>query len=253
MIRAIPSLLAVGCAVTFCGPIAPGLLATAALSTTHLAGPPIMCHPLDIGDAKSLPFGKDAFATARGYNAKRVVEETLGILKTADSPLVRMETLRRATVYLHEDRDAATELLAKLAWIALDADASGKTEWAATAWFDAGFAAACYDQMGVDLDWNPGVADGIRGYAWMRQALAMAPDDRKSAFEFAAALMTTPAMNPDAADEYRRHVYAAATGAEKDSLLEKNLATHLAHWGESLEKVRAEALASANGRGDGGN
>jgi len=199
----------------------------------------LVCHPIQIGDAKSLPFGADAFDIDKGYNAKHLVGDTLKLLKTEESTLVRMETLRRATVYARSDKAAATELLAKLAWKALDAEAGAGEKSAgdgrAAAWFDAGFFAACLGQMNVDLDWNAGVADGVIGYAWIKEALRVS--DGNPEMEFAAALATHPGMRDSKRDLFEQHIRLAAAGADSDPLLAKNLKAHLAIWGESLDQI----------------
>src|ERR1043165_804779 len=92
-----------------------------------VAGPPLLCFPYEIGTAQSLPWGgKDPFNKSAKYDTSKVVEDTLAILKTEKSTLVRMETLRRAAVYIGKDATTATALLAKLSWIAMDAEAAGK-------------------------------------------------------------------------------------------------------------------------------
>lgn len=202
-------------------------------------GPPMVCHPIVIDDARSLPFGSDAFETKKGYDVKEVVGDTLKLLKTEKSVLVRMETLRRATVYVRGDKDLATELLAKLAWKTLDAEAEADQKSGgdarAAAWFDAGYFAACLSQLSVDLDWNPGVADGVIGYAWIKEALQLSHDNPE--MEFAAALATHPGMRDSKRDLFDAHIRQAAAGADRDPLLAKNLKIHLANWGESLDQI----------------
>src|SRR5262249_104478 len=65
-----------------------------------VAGPPLICHPYAIGNAKSLPWGGTEWRAVKSdYDLNRLVEDTLALL-TPETPLiVRMETLRRATVY----------------------------------------------------------------------------------------------------------------------------------------------------------
>lgn len=206
-------------------------------------GPPMVCHPLVIGTAKSLPFGNGAFDASSSYKHGAVVKDALALLKAEKSPIVRMETLRRATVYIEKDRALATELLGKLAWRAMDSEAAGTPD--AGAWFDAAYLAGCYGQMGVDVGCAAGESGGILGYAWMQRALVLAEND--SEMELGAALMTVPAMHKHAKGKYDAHVRRAAAGAKGGSLLEVNLANHLSIWGSSLEKVRAEAKGSDAG------
>ncbi len=202
-------------------------------------GPPIICHPMQIGDAKSLPWGEGPFDQGKDYNKAGVVSDAVNILKADKSLLVHMETLRRATCYVRDNRPLATELLARLTSRALDAEAEAKSDSAATAWFDAGFLVACYDQIGVDLGYKPGVGDGVQGYAWVKKALSLAGTSPE--MDYGAALVTHPAVTRTTEKQYHEHINKAALGAAEGSLLEKNVANHLALWGGSLQKARTEA------------
>src|SRR5256885_6871456 len=65
-----------------------------------LAGPPLVCHPFEIGNARSLPWsGAQWRDVDKNYDISRLVEDTLRVLTPETPVLVRMETLRRATVY----------------------------------------------------------------------------------------------------------------------------------------------------------
>src|SRR5580698_8246997 len=101
-----------------------------------LAGPPLICHTIEIGDAKSLPWISHGWNLSGGenYDTKNLVHDTLEILSPQTTVLVRMETLRRATLYARRDPAAAKELLAKLYDRATSAESSGHAE--ALAWFD---------------------------------------------------------------------------------------------------------------------
>src|SRR5260370_8727562 len=95
-----------------------GVLVAAALclATVAQAGPPIICHSIEIGQAKSLPWISHSWNLSGGedYDTKNLVRDTLEIL-SADTPvLVRMETLRPATLYARKDPVVAKEFLAKL-------------------------------------------------------------------------------------------------------------------------------------------
>jgi hypothetical protein len=211
-------------------------LALAALlgaSTILHAGSPLMCFPHPIGDAESLPWSGDSrFGPAKDYDRRNVVKDTLALLKTEESYLVRMETLRRATLYVSEDRQLATELLGKLAWMALDAEAAGNAAWARTAWFDAGLLAACYQQAGVDIGWKPGVADGRQGWAWLKKAIDCGNDD--PAVQFAAALVLYSGKD----DAYKPYLMRAARGAEPGSNLARSIEANGAFGGAKLDELR---------------
>jgi hypothetical protein len=214
----------------------PGVEASASASM----GPPMICHPIEIGEAKSLPFGTDAFEADKKYDAKHVIGDTLKLLKTEESALVRMETLRRATVYVRGNSGAASELLGKLAWKALDAEAQhdqkASGDRRAAAWFDAGYFAACLAQMNIDVDWKPGFADGVNGYAWIKRALEIRDDPE---MQFGAALATHPGVRDSKRDLFELHVRGAAGGMESDPLLAKNVRAHLANWNESIDRIVA--------------
>ncbi len=110
------------------------------------AGPPLICHTIEIGQAKSLPWISHNWNLSGGenYDTKNLVRDTLEILSPSTPVLVRMETLRRATLYARKDPVAAKELLARLHARATSAESSGHAD--ALAWFDAGYLAETYKQ-----------------------------------------------------------------------------------------------------------
>ncbi len=226
----------------------PTLLATAAggergsapAAEHATAGPPLVCVEIEIGDAKSLPWGKGAFEGAgKGANMKRIAEQTLELLSATDSTLVRMETLRRATVYMYRDESACAGLLARLAWIALDreADAGATAAERARAWFDAGYFAACLWHMNISPDKSrPGFAADVQGYAWLVRAIDLSGGD--PAMEFAAANAVHPGVRKSQRDLYEAHMRRAIRGVhDEKSLLRANIDAHLAHWNESAAAI----------------
>jgi hypothetical protein len=192
------------------------------------AGPPLICHTIEIGQAKSLPWISHSWNLSGGesYDTKNLVRDTLEILGPNTPVLVRMETLRRATLYARKDPVAAKELLARLHARATSAESSGHPD--ALAWFDAGYLAETYKQWigqnmphmtdGMRIDANP--AAGVNGYALVKKALALRGPDPQ--MEFAAALITLSGPQ----DEHRQHTQKAIAGAKGDPLLAQNLATH---------------------------
>jgi len=202
------------------------LLCTAIV--TH-AGPPLICHAIDIGDAKSLPWISHSWNLSGGesYDTKNLVRDTLEILSPDTPVLVRMETLRRATLYARKDPVAAKELLARLHARATSAESSGHAD--ALAWFDVGYLAETYKQWigqnmphmtdGMRMDSNP--AAGVDGYAMVKKAIALRGKGDDQQMEFAAALITLAGP----AEEHRQHAQKAVAGAKTDSLLARNLAT----------------------------
>lgn len=64
-----------------------------------LLGPPLLCHPFEIGTAASLPFGKGIMEADTRLGADEVLQRTLELV-TGEDAVVRMETLRRAAISL---------------------------------------------------------------------------------------------------------------------------------------------------------
>ncbi len=185
------------------------------------AGPPLICHTIEIGRAKSLPWISHNWNLSGGetYDTKNLVKDTLEILGPTTPVLVRMETLRRATLYARKDPLAAKELLARLHARATSLESSGHPD--ALAWFDVGYLAETYKQWigqnlphmtdGMRMDANP--ASGVDGYALVRKAIALRGDDPQ--MEFAAALITLSGPQ----EEHRQHAQKAIAGAKSDTLL----------------------------------
>jgi hypothetical protein len=216
-------------------------------ATVAQAGPPLICHSIEIGQAKSLPWISHSWDLTGGenYDTKNLVRDTLEILGSDTPVLVRMETLRRATLYARKDPLAAKELLARLHARATSAESAGHPD--ALAWFDAGYLVETYKQWigkdlphmtdGMRMDANP--AAGVDGYAMVKKAIALRnaalrTDDAQ--MEFAAALITLSGPQ----DEHRLHAQKAIAGSKTDALLAQNLATH---FGGPKTETLSEMLA----------
>src|SRR5262245_43323488 len=104
------------------------------------AGPPLLCFPFEIGSARSLPMGTGSWqAVDRSYDASHLVADTIALLTPQTPVVVRMETLRRATVYAAKNPQFAEALLAALEVRAGHADAT-----VGYAVFDFGYLAETY-------------------------------------------------------------------------------------------------------------
>ncbi len=222
------------------------------LATLAQAGPPLICHTIEIGQAKSLPWISHNWNLSGGenYDTKNLVRDTLEILAPGTPVLVRMETLRRATLYARKDPVAAKELLARLHARATAAESSGHSD--ALAWFDVGYLAETYKQWlgqnlphmtdGMRMDPNP--AAGVDGYAMVKNALALRGptlhgDDPQ--MEFAAALITLSGPQ----DEHHQHALKAIAGAKSDPLLAQNLATHfMGQQSQTVSELLAKKAAA---------
>lgn len=224
------------------------LVAVLCFAAVAQAGPPLICHTIEIGQAKSLPWTSHNWNLSGGetYDTKNLVRDTLEILAPDTPVLVRMETLRRATLYARKDPVAAKELLTRLHARATSAESSGHSD--ALAWFDVGYLAETYKQWigknlphmtdGMRMDSNP--AAGVDGYALVKKALtlrgaALHGDDPQ--MEFAAALITFSGP----AAEHREHAQKAIAGAKTDALLAQNLATRFIDpQGETMSQLLAK-------------
>ena len=190
------------------------------------AGPPLVCFPFDIGAEASLPWGSDPGwkAPQPHYDRARLVGDTVALLTPSTRVLVRMETLRRATVYASTDADAARALLGRL-------DERAQAEGSALGLFDAGYLRETYRQ-GRAISGSKLVADAADGYPAIERALPLSGHDPE--MEYAAALVTM-GRQPE---ESRRHLDRAVAGAAAGSLLARTIERHHALWGASLGDLR---------------
>jgi hypothetical protein len=188
-------------------------------TTVAHAGPPLICHPIEIGDAQSLPWVEFNHTGSTDYNLKNLSRDTLAILDANTPVLVHMETLRRATIYARQDPQVAKELIVRLQARAANSDAAGRPD--GLAWFDLGYLAEAYKQwMGKG---EPDPASGLDGYSWVRKAIGLRGSDPE--MEFAAALITL--RGSDSA--HQDHTRKAMAGAKSDPLLARNLGSNFNH------------------------
>ncbi len=208
------------------------------------AGPPLICHPYEIGNAKSLPWaGNEWRDVKKDYDINRLVNDTLALL-TPDVPVIaRMETLRRATIYAvwsnydqkvgyyaAKNEKVAGELLERLLARVREAERKGKVD--ALALFDAGyFAESCKmaDQKS---------APKVDGYAMVNKASSLRGTD--ATMEFAAALMIRNKT------VQRAHLQKAVAGAPEGSLLARNIVGHFSDRGRNLAELRASLAIAKN-------
>lgn len=191
-----------------------------------LAGPPLLCHAIDIGSEQSLPWTSTGWNLSgqEQYDVSHLVADTLALLAPNTSILLRMETLRRATLYGQQRTAVAKELLLRL-----EARTRENPKDALAA-FDFGYLVECYKQaswLGQHADWLKASLDPaagnlamkIDGYSWVLKAIALRGGDPQ--MEFAAALMTTEGTQA----EHDRHLQNAMAGAKADAMLARNLSS----------------------------
>ncbi|MGH8459298.1 MAG: hypothetical protein ACRESV_08100, partial [Nevskiales bacterium] len=139
------------------------------------AGPPLLCWPFDIEGQRSLPFGQSGWrAGDPNYDTSKLVEDTLGLL-AADTPVIlRMETLRRATVYTLEDKARGEELKARLEARVRLAEAAGKPD--ALAVFDYAYHLGVFSQTGHPVK-SMLTGDANGGYQLVKKAIELRGGD----------------------------------------------------------------------------
>jgi len=149
-------------------------LTIAALSIAQpaFAGPPLLCFPFEIGSARSLPMGTGGWKTVDAkYDVAHLVDDTLALLAPDTPVIVRMETLRRATVYASTHPAIASALLDALRTRASKPDAH-----AALAVFDFGYLVETYKEAGYIFTKPVAGIDAIDGYQLVLKAEAMQRD-----------------------------------------------------------------------------
>jgi hypothetical protein len=192
------------------------LVLVAGVASPALAGPPLVCFPFDIGPATSLPFDTNGWKGMRAdYDVSHLTGDTIALLTPSTPILVRMETLRRASLYGTRDQQAARRLLDALLARAKSAATSSGSD-AGLAEFDAGYLVETYRQAGPISAASAAMVKDIDGYAMVSHSLAVRHND--PAIAFAAALMA-PGGKADRAE----HVKLAKSGIQSDLLLARNI------------------------------
>jgi hypothetical protein len=195
------------------------------VATPALAGPPFVCHPFEIGSAKSLPSDPNSWIAVRAdYDIHRVVADTDALLMPSTPTLVRMETLRRAALYASLDRAVAEQLIAAMMARVQKAEERGQAM--ATALFDAGYvveALSEIEQFGNHMKefagrekLLAGITHPYDGRVLIQKSLALRPGD--ASIEFALTLL----MSSKEKDR-EMHLRNARAGANQDNLLAANL------------------------------
>jgi hypothetical protein len=202
-----------------------------------LAGPPLICHQINIGGAASLPWPSDggSLIGRQDYDVSHLVADTLALLRPSTDVLVRMETLRRATIYAQRNPFIAKELLLKL-----HARTIANAQDALAA-FDFGYLVECYEQAqwarteGLSTwrhsEWSDPAAN-LDGYSFVKSAIRMRGEDAE--MEFAAALISSMGSHKNR----QQHIERAVSGAKDNPLLADNLSSYFG------KQTVAQALAT---------
>lgn len=191
------------------------------LQHTALAGPPLVCHPLAIGNAASLPSGDGPFGSDPDYAPRNLAKETIAYLDADVPVIVRMETIRRAVLYvtntLKGARHGNTYDGATKRRIAALADGfkqrlsgmENTTPEYAHSLFDYGYLNACLKQAWANPDDD--------GYETVLRANTLLGGNAE--MQFALAMIS---KHP-ARSALEQHLAEAKRGAMGDPLLAQNL------------------------------
>jgi hypothetical protein len=207
--------------------IAPAaILFTLLAAVPALAGPPLLCHPFDIGQARSLPWdGSTSWFHGRAdYNVANLVRDTEALLTTSTPVIVRMETIRRAALYASLDRSVASALYTRFGDRVRAAERSTNPD--PLALLDAALLTETFRQLGMlgqssSFRDRAATAEAVVGDAdgrlMLAKVLSARPDD--ASIRFAAALMVADRDRR----AYEEHAQKARAGASHDALLARNL------------------------------
>jgi hypothetical protein len=209
--------------------------AVALLPAAAQAGSPLICFPMEIGDARSLAWGSGSGwnSPSPDYDRSRLAEDTLSLLGPQTPVLVRMETLRRAVIYASSAAAAARSLFAALRGRAAHAS-SGESD--PLAQFDLGYAVAAWHEARPLTDRLFPGGPTEDGYALVRQALRTLGSTPE--MEYAAALMTRGRTLRGVSD---KHLRIAIAGVRTGSDLDRTLAAHQGLWGDRVQAFRTAA------------
>lgn len=195
-------------------------------ATPALAGPPLLCHPFDIGTAQSLPWSESNswFQGAARYDIRTLVADTDALLTPATPAIVRMETLRRAVIYASQDAAVTRALIQRMNERAAAAESAGHPS--ALAYLDAAYVTEAVHEVTM-LGQMPefrdrvgalrGIASSGAGYGLIKKSLAIDSDD--PCLQFAAALIASSTDR----QAYTQHATKARAGATTNALLARNL------------------------------
>jgi hypothetical protein len=209
------------------------LLGAAGTAQPAFAGPPLLCHPFDIGASASLPWNDGTgswYEGKSGYDLQRLAGDTEALLTPSTPVIARMETLRRAAIYASRDPQVAKRLFLTMhdRIRAAAAASGGKTD--PLTLFDAGYLTETFREIArlaarnvsvgqMDALAMAAIVKDVDGYALVKKSLALRPGD--ASIELASALIA--ASDPVRKADYAQHAANARAGAKQDALLGKNL------------------------------
>lgn len=183
------------------------------------AGPPLICHTYDIGNAKSLPWISHNWNLSgnESYDTNNLAADTFSILDSDPTVLVHMETLRRAALYGQKNPEALKQFFTKMISRTNASDSNAMA--ASLAFFDLGYFTATLAQLHwIYKDFaNP--AQSFDAKILVDKAIHLRGNDPQ--MEFGAALIALDGP----ADEHCTHAQKAVAGAESDPARPQSIRT----------------------------
>jgi len=194
-----------------------------------LASPPLLCHPFNIENARSLPWsGVTGWRDGRAdYNVANLPKDIDSLLTPSTPIIVRMETMRRAAIYASRDLQVASAMVST--YLKRVAASEQKGEGDAMTMLDAAYfveALRQFSHLGEPPEFReraPKLAALVAstdGYLLVKKSLALRPND--ASLEFAAALIASDKSRT----AYGEHLQKARAGAATDRLLALNLGAY---------------------------
>lgn len=194
-----------------------------AFSSKATFGPPLLCFPLDIGDAKTIPDASAEAVVEMTKNPRAFADSVLTILQQSDSALVHLETMRRAAMTIHQfqyekgeggGREGMYLLHYEIMERALRAMVTNRGE--SLAILDAGY---LLEAM------RSGSKGGRSGMEYLEKAGALSPKDAavQLALGGAAFMEDTNLFGKGGTDKCRKYYQEALRLAPEGSLIRKNV------------------------------
>jgi len=185
------------------------------------AGPPLLCFPLDIGDAVSLSVGTAGSATPDTKSPKEVVADAVALLRRSDDAVFHVETLRRFVLFsMQQGRPGRATLESLKTRVAEDllfeaaGDAASRRR-EALGWLDLGVLDAAGRQAGL--------VDGDADPRFLEKAARVDPADPGVAFCVALAEFRPGRDGEDA--RWAGHLVRLASGDAPESVRRNAVAT----------------------------
>ncbi len=210
---------------------APVLLGSAAA----VLGPPLLCFPWSIGDARTIPAEPAGNGSPFAGDPEGLVTATLEVLDGSQDALVHMETLRRAVFHANSIDGRSGRANTRLAVVLLDralrAAASERSD--ALPWLDAGYFLEALRELGDPLR--------LRGMEYLEKAARVAPSEGAIHLAVAGAsfMDDTSLFGKGGNAKTQTHFAAALDRAPVGSLLRENTTAFGKHFlgEESLARL----------------